>query len=1478
MCCNLTSSFFVQPETLIFFMLDEIIKDIESEHTIEQPEHLHEKEELIPEQSTTEGELYNAIMAKMNIRTSNVEETIRKGDVLRPQGEEIVHGDEPDVFISNFPSRHQQPQKRDYQQNRNADERLTKSFHDILEEHDLTFEKTTADSIVDNETLIKRLDEMIGKQSTKPRGKKGYSVEIEASYGLFGVNAKGHQTFYPGIKSHIDFTDLKHFLTVSTIKKGKKESPMFVSVDIEDVIELMKDADEKKGNIRCRYDALYPDDKIFERKIRNNKNSIEIREVGVRISYSTEDKSEDFSMYENKNIWKPHMIRNRRRTTFTTRDSTHPFYGFQIDVTAVSESYLKWNVDGEYEVEKKILKYEVEIEIMTSVSVVKTGREFLDFVMFVYAGLIGNTSPVSVENEVFFTMSDRRVIVNLHNALFADDIIRTKWKNNTGYTLFDKTYWNKPVNIKIDSLMPRYITEDKSTFHLASAYPTIKLNGKRCFLLFLPDTCWLMAPPFKIAKFASHSLGEKVAGTYIDGEFFKGTFHAFDILFDSGKDVRRLWFSDRQTLVKKYAGSVHVTPYFGGITVKKFYTKGDIYDRLREAATEYERISADDPDDVDGIIIQPNNEYNNKNTFKWKPAELLTIDFRMNPIPENMLGDEIYKLAGVNSSNFDRAFALTVGFDAQLFKPKPTRNADDKIIEFNGIIFVEDSTEHAKWVDTIAECKWEDNTFVPIKIRDDRFQPNNYKTALDVWVDIHNPIGLTTITGEDLVTMRKMHNRVKESTLRRFLKEGDTVVDIGSGRGGDLGKWRKLKLGKVFAIEPNETNAEEFIRRWESDKEKFKLLPNITLIDTGAEDTQTIKEKLGSLRLNAMVSFFSLTFFGEDEDTYNSLLETIQLIPPGGYFFGAVMDGERVGKLLSKERIKQSRSHVIINREIKEAEDEVAVLMKNPLRNAEKVKSLSTKIEALKEELYSYLPHDELKKMIKSTEKLITSDKKSLKKAGGSSRESERIKTTIKNREAYVQKLKLYLDEDEANPLEEDDVVIYNNGVFEIAQMSEFNLSNPTGNEISITISDPTSMVKDQIEWLFNFNVFTDRLKNAGFELIESRFIDGKDVQFLSKEAFTFSALNRVFCFKRAGGIEEVFPDEVDKVIPLASTKEKNMIIKAVPTKYGSFLHAILSAVDRDYQSLETIKEKDEYVLNLRKTIAQEVTLEEFQKLHAGEMAKRMAYQISKRENGGKDISDDEAMDLAFARYKERLEDGGAEVTDTSLLEVMSQRLDLAIYIIGIRDTDVITTYYYSSNKVYCNEVLDHKTSIILAKSDEFYLVGTNVNNEQKYIFTNKDTLIKKLYGEICGKEHEVPKKPDQKELKTSTFPINIKVPSSLYKYGFPVNKIPDLDDKKIVVTSSLPIIIDLSYSSGFLRDLPKDVNISKYATLEINPDENNFVLTSRRNAYTLHELGSAIVNAAVTQEGTHKDIWYVFEIKLTTDGNKIHLTQEANH
>lgn len=1158
---------------------------------------------------------------------------------------------------------------------------------------------------------------------------------------------------------------------------AKETNPSFKAVEIEDVIEIM-DKFDNKGTVRCKFDSLHPDDKIFERKFRDQKNAIELEQIGARITKSTEEPMPSLTNEELSEKWRPDIRRNRRRTEFKTRDTNSIFFGFKIDVSAITEIHAEYDESGKLDIKKRLSKYEVEIEI---ISPDKTAEEFLSLIDYVYFGLIGNVISdlpreqlFPLQEKVLFSTKDREIVADIHNFLFKEDVTRTKWKNMTGFTLFDKTYWNKPVNIKLENLMPKFVNDEKSTFHLKTSYPTLKLNGKRMFLLFTQEFCWLVSPPYKISKFAKNT-NNSLQGTYLDGEYFRGIFYVFDILFKDGVDVRKKWFLDRQKLLKECVDAIE--PYYGSVEVKHFYTKGDIYQRLRDAADEYEQRVAEDDGSADGIIIQPANEYNNKNTYKWKPADQLTIDFKMIQGTRKTIGDPDYP--ELTEDNYYRSFALTTGHDSSIFWPKSIKNSSGETITFEGLIILDKGEDYAKWVDTIAECRWnyEKNTFEPVRIRDDRYQPNNYTTAIDVWNDIHNPIGLTTLTGQDLVIMRKIHNRIKEATLKRFLKENDTILDIGSGRGGDLSKWRKLKLGKIYAIEPNEENSSELVRRLTEDREKFKNLPEIELLSFGAEETEQIIEKIGDDKLNAIVSFFSLTFFGENKEKYESLFDTIRLIPEGGYFFGAVMDGERVANLLSEERVKQSRGFSVIMEEIEELKKEAAVLSKNPLKNADEIAKLGKKIDNLTEESDAFMSHKELKTKAKSIGKVLETDRKaltklekeikSLKKALGKytdveklreyidkqyptlkdkiteedraltknsdlyvkkTSEAEKLGTKIIMRNIYVERLKELLGKPEFVPLGEEETVTYNNEVFEIQQLSEFDVSEPVGNEIGITISDPTSMVKDQIEWLFNFSIFAERMEAMGFALLEDRFIDGKDVEFLSKEAFAFSALNRLFCFRRSQPTEdETLPSESGKVSLFPTDIEKGLIIKAVPTKNGSFIHAVLSAVDEKYQKLSA-DEKNAYVLTMRRKLASKITMEEFQELHAGEMAKRMAYQSRKNFE-----SDEGAMEDAFAKYKLRLVDENAEVRDISLLELLSEKLGIAIYIVGVRDKGVLSMYYYSSNKAYCEKVLNHETAIVLAKSEEFYLVGRSESDgEHQFVFDSSDKFLKTMHARVC--------------------------------------------------------------------------------------------------------------------------------------------------
>lgn len=73
---------------------------------------------------------------------------------------------------------------------------------------------------------------------------------------------------------------------------------------------------------------------------------------------------------------------------------------------------------------------------------------------------------------------------------------------------------------------------------------------------------------------------------------------------------------------------------------------------------------------------------------------------------------------------------------------------------------------------------------------------------------------------------------------------------------------------------------------------------NIIIIPTGAENHTEIAKY--SSNLNAIVSFFSLTFFPKSEEMYKSLLKTVNLLPEGGMFIFAVMDGARVLEKMDK--------------------------------------------------------------------------------------------------------------------------------------------------------------------------------------------------------------------------------------------------------------------------------------------------------------------------------------------------------------------------------------------------------------------------------------------------------------------------------------------------------------------------------------------------------------------------------------------------
>ena len=161
-----------------------------------------------------------------------------------------------------------------------------------------------------------------------------------------------------------------------------------------------------------------------------------------------------------------------------------------------------------------------------------------------------------------------------------------------------------------------------------------------------------------------------------------------------------------------------------------------------------------------------------------------------------------------------------------------------------------------------------------------------------------------------LFIFRKIHNKIKSYLISNFCMNSYSILDIGSGKGGDLPKYKTLeKLRTIYLVEPNIDNIKELNNRLSMTQVKNSNIRGsessinyIPFIGSG-EDTELIskyvKEKVTNINM-----FFVLTFFFENEDKLNKLVNTIdKYLDNEGIFLCTFMDGYRTFELLSKEDI-----------------------------------------------------------------------------------------------------------------------------------------------------------------------------------------------------------------------------------------------------------------------------------------------------------------------------------------------------------------------------------------------------------------------------------------------------------------------------------------------------------------------------------------------------------------------------------------------
>lgn len=415
------------------------------------------------------------------------------------------------------------------------------------------------------------------------------------------------------------------------------------------------------------------------------------------------------------------------------------------------------------------------------------------------------------------------------------------------------------------------------------------------------------------------------ANTVLDGEFVNNTFYAFDALFTQGKDVRggtlakrldavfevlmglRLQFLRMKTFFIEKSGKVYEYPG-NKLTAFKSVYEASKFVWGHKSQLQYK---------LDGLIFTPVDEpYFNKNILKWKDDNTIDFYFEVHGSKTKLFLAGMGKNSKYGVIPFDGTNGKgSIGGVKNLIFEDQGLSSDLR----QGIIETTGNANRPK--KGVAEFKFDGGTFVMIKFRPDKEFPNGVAASNQAWEAIRNPLTIEQL-GRGPLLLRDYHSEIKSKLIMKYAP-GKVVLDLGSGKGEDIGKYSKAGAKRVVgvdlvAVKYNHPNSMSF----------YKVNSPIYNVRNLVKNTVGLFD---IININ-----FAIHYFFENKKLFESLLLNIQKnLKPGGYLIGTTLDGRKVYDWLHK---KQSISTNTVN---------LVKHYQNNKNSFNKLKFLGQKVEVL---------------------------------------------------------------------------------------------------------------------------------------------------------------------------------------------------------------------------------------------------------------------------------------------------------------------------------------------------------------------------------------------------------------------------------------------------------------------------------------------------------------------------------------------------